>query len=295
MPPPKDVEPRDLFRKLLERPRPNEVVELPVHWTSSGFPPKVRIIIVRDIEYDNARWYAREKMRERYKASGDQLDAAGKRIEADWVARYLMAEAVHYVEPIDGTETLDAGPQYSKVFPDPETVAQALHRDELDVLGSMYSTIQSKYGPIATVDSEEERTQWIAAIAEGGDSVPLSRLPSLESAALLQSASERVYVLSAILASLRESWQPSWESLFTTWGITTGSFGRGAANSIAARCSPSPGDDALLAYDEDERAEGAWREIAEREGVKAAEPLTAENAARLAREMARIVEEPEEG
>ncbi len=288
--PPKDVAPRDLFRALMDRPRPSEVVTLPVHWEMSSVVPKVRIVVLRNDEFDDARMGAAKIMRDKYGLSGDDLGAAGRATQSDWVARHILARAMHYVEPVEGTEGSPGGPHYPKIYTCAEDVAKSLHPDELGVLAAHYSSIQEKKGPIeSAVHTDEEVTAWIDVLAKGAKDFPLDRLGSLDVAALAQSFAERLYCMSAIHEFPPENSQSILDALPTSWRIGTGFYGAGVANSILAKLHPSDWpDDGPYPYSGDDDNDGS---VAMSVAKKAAPAMTAEEASRLARTIGQLTKE----
>lgn len=225
---------RELFKKLNERPRPSEVVDLPVHWPLAGEHPRVRIVVLRNEEFDDARMEASALMRKKYGLSGNELDDAGQAVQSDWVARHIIARAVHIDVPIEGSERMPGGPFYHKLFASAEEVAAALHRDELGVLSAHYSNVQDRCGPIeSSVYTEEEVTEWIDRLAEGAALFPLDRLDSQALAQLCQSFAGRLYCMCAIHDCPPESWPRILESLPMSWRIGIGFFGAGRANATA--------------------------------------------------------------
>jgi hypothetical protein len=140
--PPKKVDASELFLKLMEAPRPSEVVDFP-RLDRDGKPLfQIRIQVLRMDEHDQARIIAQQKLKARRIANEDLNSAAIKEVLGDAVAKELIAMACLTVDPMEGSDP----PVYGRVFRDGEDVGK-LSADEVLVLFNAYQLVQHKYGP----------------------------------------------------------------------------------------------------------------------------------------------------
>jgi hypothetical protein len=211
--PPKKVDASELFLKLMEAPRPSEVVDFP-RLDRDGKPLfQIRIQVLRMDEHDQARIIAQQKLKARRIANEDLNSAAIKEVLGDAVAKELIAMACLTVDPMEGSDP----PVYGRVFRDGEDVGK-LSADEVLVLFNAYQLVQHKYGPFErTITGPEDIDAWIKRLAEGGDAFPLSSLALPALADLTWSLAVRTYSLYQILAS-------QWSSLPDTLAASLESY-----------------------------------------------------------------------
>lgn len=219
--PPDDVEPGELFRKLMERPAPSAVIEFPRKDERGKPVGNVRIQVLSMTDHDDARLDANEKLKKKVSKEDRGLPTI-EAVAGDLVARELLAKACRIEE--DRGEP--GKPYYPRVFPNAESIGQALTADETAVLFAAYMQAQHKWGPFEkTVQTEEELSQWIKRLVEGAREFPLSRLSSVHWAELVSLLARRAYTLSVILDCLSESLPTSLKSRLGIYSIGTGYFG----------------------------------------------------------------------
>jgi hypothetical protein len=225
--PPDDVEPGELFRKLMERPAPSAVIPFP-RKDEHGKPiGSVRIQVLSMTDHDDARLDANEKLKKKVGKEDRGLPTI-EAVAGDLVARELLAKACRIEE--DRGEP--GKPFYPRIFPSAEAIGQALTADETAVLFSAYLQAQNKWGPFEkTVQTEEELSQWIKRLVEGAREFPLSQISSVHWAELASLLAQRAYILSAILECLFESLPSSLRLRLGSYSLGTGFFGTPASKS----------------------------------------------------------------
>jgi hypothetical protein len=225
--PPKKVEASELFLKLMEAPRPSEVVDFP-RLDKDGKPiAQVRIQVLRMDEHDQARIVAQQKLKARRVANEDLSSAAIKEVLGDAVAKELIAMACLTVEPMQESEP----PVYGRIFRDGEDVGK-LSTDEVLVLFNAYTLVQHKYGPFErTITSAEDIDAWIKRLVEGGDVFPLSSLDLPALAELTLSLAQRVHSICTILASQWSSLPPTLVASLESCSMAISSYGERHADS----------------------------------------------------------------
>jgi hypothetical protein len=218
--PPEDVSDEDLFRALLKRPAPSEVIDWPGH-DRPGW--KIRIEVLRKHQVDDCRERAQRWWDAGHGKAQEKQGLLTNEIIADRVAGEILACAVTRPKPIEGTEERGA-PQYPKIFPNADGVRQALFEDELHVLWQAYQLTQYKYGPYEdTITTLEERNAWVEKLSRGGNAYPLLRLPLPQLQKLTASLSAERCVLCGVLASLLPELPQPWASAIENLGIGIGS------------------------------------------------------------------------
>jgi hypothetical protein len=229
MGPSKDVPASDLFRKLQERPRPSEVVDVPRYDPKTGSPvSQVRLQVLLAPEVNFASRQALKALKEEQHLTDAELEQSviKEGIYSTYVAREILALSCVSVEPVPGSEETTGCPIYAKQFGNGRQLEQVLTPDEMHVLFSAYLLTQRKYGPYSSdIRSEEEFTAWILRIVEGGSDYPLLSRDSLQLVELLSRAMGRLYTLCHILDSQEIELPERWASPLRSWGIGTGCYG----------------------------------------------------------------------
>lgn len=225
--PPDDVEPGELFKKLMERPAPSDVIEFPRKDSRGKAVGNVRIQVLSMGDHDAARLDANEKLKKKVSKEDRGLPTV-EAVAGDLVARELLAKACRVEEDRGEPDK----PFYPRVFPNAESISDVLTADEVAVLFAAYIQIQHKWGPFEkTVQTEEELSQWIKRLVEGAREFPLSRISSVHWAELVFLLARRAYTLSATLECLFESLPTSLKSRLGPYNLGTGYFGTPASRS----------------------------------------------------------------
>ncbi len=173
--PPKDIAPSELFLKLLECPRPTEVINYPRKDPATGEAiGKIRIQVLTQEEHDRARIAAHRTMKAQGFDKDDLAGATMQEVLGDSVARELLAMACLMA---DGVELEDDKQTYGRVFRDAGDLKK-LGSDEIAVLFNAYMLVQAKYGPFeSSVSSAADVDAWVTRLMEGGSSFLLLQLP----------------------------------------------------------------------------------------------------------------------
>lgn len=224
--PPTDIPADTLVRRLLQQPRPSEIVTFP-RKGKDGQEAKIRIMVLEQSEHDDARFAAEEYLSLRGMKPDMRDKPAMKEIYGDAVAREVLFRACVGVDPINPTgEKL----VYPRVFMNAKELG-TLTTDELVDLFTKYTIVQYKYGPNPMmVRTEEDLTAWITRLREGLDSLPLSGLDWHQLAGLNLLLVKRSYILSTILESLYLILPSTLKLDLEKLGIGTGSFGLHQSN-----------------------------------------------------------------
>lgn len=223
MKPPEDVSAQDLWTKLQETPAPSEVVDFPRRDPRTGkFIGQVRIIVQDVDSHERCRVRAMERLRKMPRVEkGDSETALGRELLGDMVARELLLDAIHRVDPIDpDAEKLS----YPKAFLTNDQLGK-LTADELTALFTAYLMVQEKYGPTDRNLTKEEVDAWILRLVEGGSALPLARLGSQALAELTLLLAVRVFFMSAALASRSSNSENTLAVALEEWGCATFSSG----------------------------------------------------------------------
>jgi hypothetical protein len=208
--PPPDVPPDELWLKLSE-PAPFEVFDFPRKGPDGKPLGRVRIHVLRQEDHIAAKVSAHAAIqkdaarRDIEKLTRDDLESPGLQSAiADQIAVELLATALHSTKPMAGSEHSER-PSYPRLFYGSEDIRKKLSADEIAVLFSAYLMTQAKYGPFEANLEREDVEAWVRRLEEGGSSFPLVHLPWPQLAELAFLLAGRIYSLSRILASRRES------------------------------------------------------------------------------------------
>lgn len=232
--PPEDIEDKELFRRLMERPKPADEID----WPSRDIRMRVRVEVQRVDEIEAAhqrvqRWVDQKG----YKAQVQQGMPINDVI-SDRVACEILSQSIKRPKPIQGPDGVDLEPhqiRYPRIFKDADDVRKALFPDEVSVLWNAYQLVQYKFGPHeGSVKTAEELNEWVKRLAEGAKEYPLLRTPLPQLLEVTLSLAARVYSLSAVLDTLLPQLPESWAS-----ALTNSAFGIGSSFWPAAKCTES--------------------------------------------------------
>lgn len=221
--PPTDIPASELFRKLIEMPRPSEVVDFPRN-DSAGKPiAQIRIQTLTSDEHDKAREEAHKKLKARGVSNDDMSAPAIREVLGDAIAKELIAMASLTAK----SQSSDPEhPIYAREFRNGADVGR-LGADEILVLFNTYHLVQHKYGPIERNLSEADIDAWIVRLQEGAAEFPLLNLALPQLVLLAQSLAQRHYALCSIMASQLKSLPDTLAALlepFLTGIISAGSL-----------------------------------------------------------------------
>jgi hypothetical protein len=227
--PPTDIPKSELFLKLIESPRPSEVVDFPRKGADGKYIGKMRLFVLHKHELTRARVVAVKRVIEKYKLDGSLHDSRGVRdILSDEIICEILSEACRDEHPYNDD---DKAPKYRKVFYSGDDL-NYLTADEIATSYAAYVMIQERYGPHeGNLMSMAQITAWVKTLEEGARGFPLSHLSSLQRVTLTTSLARRVSVLSGILESHLKLLPESLVSQLESLGIGIGLFGKRAARS----------------------------------------------------------------
>lgn len=216
--PPKDVEPSALFKKLLETPRPSEVVPFP-RKDENGEPiDHVRIIVLTSEEHDKCRERATRYFTEEKKFNSDQMKTHAMRgALSDRIAYEMLVFSCHTAGE-QGTDNNTGQPLYPKIFHSPDDVRKVLSAHEIEVLYDSYQLVQDKFGPR---EHDTNVDMWVERLREGGQHYPLLSLDLAEHVSLTSSLVDRVSSMSDVLESLWNELPPTCQSALERFCLDT--------------------------------------------------------------------------
>lgn len=230
MKPPVDEAPSELFSKLMEMPRPSEVVDFP-RLDANGEPlGRVRIQILTSAEHDKARELAQSSMKARGISREDMTGPALKEVLGDAIAKELIAMACVTEKDFGGAGKVT----YGRIFRNATDVG-ALSADELLLLFNAYQLTQHKYGPFERNLEPGDIDAWIQRIGEGAAEFPLLSLALPQLVQLTLSLGERLY------SSFRDQEFPSESSASTSESIPVSSSTGTTSSGSPADATSAPG------------------------------------------------------
>lgn len=198
--PTKEIPPSELFAKLLEMPRPSEVIDFPRNDAHGNPVDRIRVQVLTSLDHDKAREQAHAALKGRGLDKEDMSAPAIREVLGDAIAKELIAMAC-----LTERDFGDAGkPTYGRIFRNAKDV-DSLAADEILILFNAYQLVQSKYGPFERNLSADDIEAWITRLGEGGSEFPLLSLALPQLVLLAQCLGERLYTLSRIPASPSES------------------------------------------------------------------------------------------
>ncbi len=202
MGPDKSIPASELFLKLMETPRPTELVDYPRKDENGNPVGKLRIQVLTQEEHDRARIAAHRSMREQGLDNEDLKGNAVQEVLGDTVARELLAMACLTENgPDDG----NGRPMYGRIFQDAKDLKK-IRSDEIAVLFQSYMATQAKYGPYESIVGDEaELNAWVKRLVEGGSGFPLLRLPLPALLELTSLLAQKIYTASKAVDSLWSS------------------------------------------------------------------------------------------
>lgn len=248
--PPQEVPPHELYQRLLERPRPSELVPFP-GLNQAGTKGELRIQVLSKEQHDRARLVAQNQVKknaQRYGlpplSSADLNEEAVKSVVADLAACEVLAMACVGTKPI-GDDADGPNVRYPFVFGDGEAVGKTLTADEVAYLFAAYTMVQHKFGPHESlIQTDEDMNSWVRRLALGAAEYPFLRLSSPQWVELLTALATRLLTLSGILESQWESLPESLRSALQTFCLGTGSASEPPENASPAGTElPGPGSE----------------------------------------------------
>lgn len=234
MRPPTDIEPSELFQKLLNATPPSEVIDFPRRDPVTGKAvDQIRIQVIGQEEMDRARIDATEKLRARGITDAQMTSPAIKEVLADAVGKELIAMCCLTVKGGGDPER----PLYARIFRDANDVSK-LRPNEILVLFNAHLLVQEKYGPFESNLSKEDVDAWVTRLGAGASEFPLLELALPQLVLLAHSLAERLFTLSHILGSQRESLPNTLASALENYVTDTTSAGLPADASTAITSEP---------------------------------------------------------
>lgn len=183
-PPPKDIAPSELVRRLTERPRPHKVLPWIRKDPETDEPlASFALTVLTQEELDDCRANAARHT----EAKIGKLDD-GKVNQEAWRELYDSARAVEMVfascrKPDDLSATL---------FDAPSQIRRLLTADEVVLLFNAYDNYQRETGPLFKELSGEEIDTWIDVLTKGAEHYPFELLPPGAAIQLLLSLANEV-------------------------------------------------------------------------------------------------------
>ena len=216
--PPKDVEPSELFTRLMQR-RPSEVVPYPRDDDQGKPVGNVRIQVLRELDHGTARRKAFETLKAQWTDPQEWNSEAFKSHLGDETAKEVLAMALLEEKANHGEE--EGNPYYKRIFPNAKYIAQ-LPPNEISALFNAYMVVQHKYGPWDhEARTKKELAAWIERLGEGAREFPLLSLSLPQLVELSSSLAAEVYIISAILSSQWENLPGSLKSHLETYSLVT--------------------------------------------------------------------------
>lgn len=268
--PPAEFSPSELWEKLSEA-RPSEVIDFP-RKDATGKPlGRVRVQVLRLEDHNAARMRAHEALKRQQSGMGgkalDASDFASPNVNetlADMTAVELLQMACLHEKSASSDP---ARPFYPFLFRDAADIRAKLSADEVVTLFNAYVLVQAKFGPYErNAGTKEDQDAWIARLAADPLVTVSMSLPQLVEVST--SAAARLCSISGILRSQWQDLPPTLASSLDSFCLDTSYSGRLPSEPPEDSASESPTDD-----------DGADPELL---GVPGDEPITAEQAARMA-------------
>lgn len=194
--PPKDVEPSELFLKLLE-PHPSEVIDFPRKGPDGKPVGRIRIQVLSQEHHERATKMAYRYLTDSDQFSQDDLKNVGlKELLGDRIAKELLAMACFTEKSaIDDANT--GNPIYGRIFANADDIGK-LRSQEVSVLFNAYLLIQEKFGPH---EHNCDVDAWVNRLAEGGNAFPLLSLALPDLAEVTCSLADRISTICQLLGS----------------------------------------------------------------------------------------------
>jgi len=242
--PPTDIDPVDLFQRLIERPAPSEVVPYP----SDDVDFNIRIMGMGAEDIEPLTIKARRWVKDTYKVSDSDLETTviDLRVQ-NRTACEILAKAIHYENPIPGSEATEHGTRYPLLFHGkPENVAKLPPR-EIGVLWALWNLVQNRIAPSENnLSSPEQVRAWVKVLTDGARPFGFFQLDLPQQEALLTSLLSWAQCLLELLSSLPENLPTNLESTLESYGFgipwCTG-LAVSSIDSSSQSQSPSSADD----------------------------------------------------
>lgn len=219
MKPPNDIPASELFLKLMESPKPSEVVDFPRRKVgpdgkpTSEFVGKLRIQVLAQGKHKEAQLAAQGYFKGRG-YSIEELDGVILREAAgDEIAKELLAMACVTVEPISENPLT-----YGRIFRTARDLDN-LTADEVANLFAQYLMVQKKWGPSET---DPDVDHWVKRLEEGGSEFPLLLMSSQDLASLTYALAGRISSIFRLLESQFSTLPDTLKSDLETFNLGTG-------------------------------------------------------------------------
>ncbi len=220
--PPNDMEPSELFAKLMETPAPSEVIDFPRKNADGQSAGRVRIMVLAHDRHQEAQIKVHRHFKEKKYTADEMRTTTLEEVIGDAVAKELIALACFSENIIPGT---DHSPRYARIFRNGDDVGK-ITADEIKVLFNAYMMVQYKYSPYAgAVDGDDHLNAWIKRLAEGGSAFPLAQCSWHQLIELVMLLASRGHTLSRILESQLPNLQDISKYPLENWAIGTSYFG----------------------------------------------------------------------
>jgi hypothetical protein len=156
--PPDDLSPQDLWAKIMEMPRPHEVIDFPRTDLVTGKPlGKVALWILTQEESMSCIRAAAAFVKDALK-DAKPGDAGYADLYRNQSTIEVLSRACRKADNLD-----------HPLFPSPSLMRKKMTSDELGVLMFAYARVQSKLGPLVSELSVEELEAWTARLVTGGE------------------------------------------------------------------------------------------------------------------------------
>lgn len=171
--PPKDVQPSELARRLMDTKRPSDVVPF-IRKDEDGKPLcEYRMCVLVQDEIDACGANAEDHVRRLFKdkLSATDSDIALIRREA-WTEVYENAKLVEVLY----AAMRDKDDVNKRLWTAPSEIRHYLTQDECACLYRSYEEAQYRWGPLWSMLTPEEIDEWLAKLTEGAADYPLGHL-----------------------------------------------------------------------------------------------------------------------
>lgn len=201
--PPKDVEPSELARRLMDTKRPSDILPF-VRNDEDGNPLcEYRMTILTQDEIDSCWANAEQYTRRVFKSKIGTSDAEINMIRREaWNEVYENAKLVEVLY----TAMRDKDDVNKRLWTAPSEIRKLLTQDECATLFRSYEEVQFKWGPLWRMLTAEEIDEWIVKLTEGAASYPLGHLGQ---GALVQLIASLAFRLKNLRSDIGSSGSPS--------------------------------------------------------------------------------------
>jgi hypothetical protein len=201
--PPKDVEPSELARRLMDTKRPSDVLPFVRKDEDGNALCEYRMTILTQDEIDacwaNAEQYTRRVFKSKLGANDEEINMI--RREA-WAEVYENAKLVEVLY----TAMRDKDDVNKRVWTAPQEIRKLLTQDECATLFRSYEETQFMWGPLWRMLTADEIDAWIEKLTEGASNYPLGHLGQ---GALVQLIASLAFQLKNLKSDTGSSGSPS--------------------------------------------------------------------------------------